>query len=119
MQKTFSKYTIVIISTAIFIILMINFCLMARSATSQQLETFRVKLEQVIRTVENNQKELNTIYENLDEDYLTRAKAAAYVLEIDEEVLNSTEELRRLAELLDVDEIHVIDERGVIERSSV
>ena len=42
---------------------------------------FSAKIEQVIHTLENNEEELALLNENLGEDYLTRARAAAYVLE--------------------------------------
>ena len=57
--------------------------------------------------------------ENLDEDYLTRAKAAAYVLDRQEEVSMDVQEMKYLANLLDVDELHMIDENGIIASASV
>ena len=57
--------------------------------------------------------------ENLDEDYLTRARAAAYVLDRIQEVSMDVSQMRYLADLLNVDEVHVIDENGYIVFSSV
>ncbi|KMZ52743.1 sensor domain-containing diguanylate cyclase [Dorea sp. D27] len=119
MQKIFKKYTIIIMSTAILSILVFNFFFSASSSRSRQLDTFNAKIDQVIHTMENNQEELASIKENLDEDYLTRAKAAAYVVEKNPGVLDSVEELTNLAALLDVDELHVTEADGVIRYSSV
>lgn len=119
MRKTFKKYTIIIITIAIFSILTINFYLSVNTLENQQLDTFNTKIDQVIHTMENNQAELDSIKENLDEDYLTRAKAAAYVIEKNPEVLDSVEELQNLAALLDVDELHVTESDGIIRYSSV
>ena len=119
MQKIFKRYTIIIMSTAILSILVFNFFFSASSLRGRQLDTFNAKIEQVIHTMENNQEELASIKENLDEDYLTRAKAAAYVVEKNPGVLGSVEELKNLAALLDVDELHVTEADGVIRYSSV
>lgn len=119
MQKIFSKYSIIIISSATFFIVAGNFCFQRYLLEKQQYNGFSDKIDQIIHTMENNQVELDAIKSNLDEDYLTRAKAAAYVLEQSEDLLQDEEKLQNLAELLDVDEIHVTDENGILIYSSV
>lgn len=119
MQKTFIKDTIYIITTAIFVILLVNFIFNLHLLESQQFNTFYAKTEQMIHTLENNQAELDLLRESLDEDYLTRARAAAYVLDRQEEVSMDVEQMQYLANLLNVDELHVIDENGIIVSSSV
>lgn len=119
MQKTFTKYTVFIMTAAIFLILFINFIFNLRLLESQQLDSFYAKTEQVMHTLENNQMELSLLKESLDEDYLTRAKAAAYVLDRQKEVSMDVEEMQYLGNLLNVDELHVIDENGIIVASSV
>ena len=119
MQKTFIKYTFYIITAAISIILFINFLFNIHWMKSKQFDTFYAKTEQMIHTLENNQAELMLVRENLDEDYLTRARAAAYVLENQQEVSVDVEELQHLAALLNVDELHIIDENGIIVSGSV
>lgn len=119
MQKTFIKYTFLIVTTAIFLILFINFAFTLHALESQKYDSFQTKIEQVIHTMENNQQELSVLNENLDEDYLTRAKAAAYVLDRQEEVGMDVNEMQYLAKLLNVDEVHIIDGDGMIASSSV
>lgn len=119
MQKIFMKFTIAVTSIAVFSILVINLAVKASSLEKQQLITFQSKIGQVIHTLKNNQAELDAIMRNLDEDYLTRAKAAAYVLDKNRAALNDTAELKNLASLLNVDEIHVTGKEGIIKYSSV
>jgi len=119
MQKTFIKYTFLIVTTAICLILFINFLFSLHSMEAQQFATFQAKIEQVIHTLESNQRELSLMNESLDEDYLTRAKAAAYVLDREQEISMDVAQLQYLAELLNVDELHVIDENGIIAAASV
>lgn len=119
MQKTFIKYTVCIITSAIFVIIIINFVINLHLLQSQQLDTFSAKIEQMIHTLENNQMELNLLKESLDEDYLTRARVAAYILDKQQEILMDVSQMQYLADLLDVDELHIIDENGIITAASV
>lgn len=119
MQKTFIRYTFFIITSAILVILFINFLFNLHWLEARQFEAFYEKTEQMIHTLENNQEELRLLKESLDEDYLTRAKAAAYVLDRQEEVSMNVEEMQYLAALLNVDELHVIDKNGIIVSGSV
>ncbi len=119
MQKTFIKYTFFIITSAIFLILFIHFRFSLYMLEEQQYNTFHAKTEQMIHTLENNREELQELNESLDEDYLTRARAAAYVMDIQEDISMSVWQMQYLARLLNVDELHVIDENGFIVSSSV
>ncbi|MDE7322581.1 MAG: sensor domain-containing diguanylate cyclase [Lachnospiraceae bacterium] len=119
MQKIFVKYTAIILTAAIFLILFINFLFSRHTLENQQLNTFHIKIEQIIHTLENNQAELELVNENLNEDYLTRAKAAAYVLDRQEESEMDVAQMQYLAKLLNVDEVHYIDENGMIVLASV
>lgn len=119
MQKVFIRYAAAIMTAAVFLIFVINGLFAIHSLESQQFNTFYTKSEQMIHTLENNQMELSIMKENLDEDYLTRARAAAYVLDRQEEVSMDVEEMQYLAALLNVDELHMIDENGIIESASV
>lgn len=119
MQKTFIKYTVAIVTSAILLILLINFLISGHTLEKQQFNTFYTKTEQVIHTLESNGMELELIKESLDEDYLIRARAAAYVMERQEEIVTDVPQMQYLAKLLNVDELHVIDENGMIISSSV
>lgn len=119
MQKTFIKYVLVIMTSAILLILVINTVLNMHTMEAQQFKTFRTKIEQMVHTLENNRTELALMNKNLDEDYLTRARAAAYVVDQQEEVSMDVSKMKYLAQLLNVDELHVIDENGIIVSASV
>ena len=99
--------------------MIINYVIASFSTNKQQVATFKAKINQIIHTVQENQVELKAIQRNLDEDYLTRARAAAYVIDQNPEIVEDVEELQNLSVLLNVDEIHVIDENGIIAYSSV
>lgn len=119
MQKIFIRYAIAIMTAASFLILFINFLIYWHTLEVRQFATFHTKIDQVIHTLENNRQELDLMNESLDEDYLTRARAAAYVLDREDVLSLSVVEMQYLADLLNVDELHVIDESGFIVAGSV
>lgn len=119
MQKTFIKYTLAVMTAGILLILGIDFLFTLRSLESAQYNTFHTKIKQVVHTLENNQMELSLMNANLDRDYLTRAKAAEYVLDRQRNISMDVSEMQYLAKLLDVDELHIIDEKGIIVSGSV
>ncbi len=119
MQKIFIKHVTAIMTAASFLILFINFLFYWHMLEVQQFTTFHTKIDQVIHTLENNRQELSLMKESLDEDYLTRARAAAYVLDREDVLSLSVVEMQYLANLLNVDELHVIDESGFIVAGSV
>ncbi len=119
MQKTFIKYTFFILTTAGSLILGIHFLFGVHMLEEQQYDTFHAKIEQMIHTLESNREELRQLNESLDEDYLTRARAAEYVLDRMKSVSMDVSQMQYLADLLNVDELHVIDGNGIIVSASV
>lgn len=119
MQKIFRKYTVMIITSAILLILIINSLFSMLLIKSQQLRAFNTKLDQIITTLEDNQVAETSINRTMGREYLTRAKAAAYAIKRDPSILTDTDELQQLSSLLSVDELHITDENGIIAYSSI
>lgn len=119
MQKIFIKYTSVIMTLGILLILSFNFGFTLHNLEKEQYDSFCGKIEQVVHTLETNRMELELMNENLDMDYLTRAKAAAYMMEHQEGLSMDVAQMQYLAALLDVDELHIIDDNGIIVAGSV
>lgn len=114
MQKIFVRYIAIVVAAALMLIFGLNWLLQGKNAETDMIKNADLKLEQISRTLDNNTLELENLKESLSEDYLTRAYAFAYIIQQNPEVLNSQEELQRITELLNVDELHVIDENGIL-----
>ena len=71
-----------------------------------------VRINQVREILEKNDKEIGELKEELKEDYFIRAKAAAYIVQNQPEVMGDLEEMRKIASLLQVDELHIFDTEG-------
>lgn len=119
MQKIFTKYISFVIMAALLMILGMNWGVQEYNARKQMVENSKIKLSQIAQTLETNEVELKNLKESLSEDYLTRAYAFAYIIKQNPDVLNSQEELTRIAQLLNVDELHVIDENGILYAGSI
>lgn len=119
MQSTFRRYLLTIMLIACTILLGVNYFLSGVNIRSQQRASFNTKLDQIIQTFQGNDVELEELEAATDEDYLTRAQAFAYIIQKNSHVLDSEEELEKIARLLNVDELHVTDENGVIKYSTV
>ena len=118
-QKIFTRYISYVVAVALLAILALNWGLQGRNARKQMVQNSALKLGQISQTIDNNEVELRNLKESLSEDYLTRAYAFAYIIEQNPSVLDSQQELERIAELLNVDELHVIDENGILFAGSI
>ncbi|MGM9571777.1 MAG: GGDEF domain-containing protein, partial [bacterium] len=69
------------------------------------------KIEQIL---EGNQKELKKIKTEYNQKCLYKAEAIAYIIQKHPAMLKNTEELKKIAQLIEVDEIHIFDSTGRI-----
>lgn len=71
-------------------------------------------LDRVVDVIEKNEEDEQELISSLKDDYIVRAKAAAYIIDAKPEAEQNTEELKKIAELISVDEIHLFDSTGKI-----
>lgn len=114
MQKIFTRYLFGVITVAFCAMMLAGWVVQSKNAQIHMIDNSRLKLMQVSQTLKANDAELDMLMDSLKEDYLTRAHAFAYIIEQNPEALNSPEELERIKVLLNVDELHVIDENGFL-----
>lgn len=119
MQKNFIKTISFIIPLAMIITVIIAFCF----ETNQAKGDAKIRVEEMFSDIDTlfmqNEKALAELKENLNKDYLTKSKAFAYIIDENPEILKSTDELNKACKALDVDEVHVTDDKGVIKYSNV
>lgn len=114
MQKIITRYITGVVLLSSLIILALSWKMGEYSAELSTNRNAQLKLEQLIQTLDNNKEELDNLTESLNEDYLTRAYAFAYIIQQNPNVLTSQQELERIKDLLIVDELHVIDAQGIL-----
>ncbi|MGN1090683.1 MAG: GGDEF domain-containing protein, partial [Huintestinicola sp.] len=60
-----------------------------------------------------------TLLASLKEDYMIRAKTVSYILEHHPDAEYNIDELKKIAELMGIDEIHIFDDKGTIYSGTV
>ena len=76
--------------------------------------TSEVMLDRVLTVLEKNDQNESDLIESLKADYIVRARAVSYILDAKPEAEFDVDELQRIAKLISVDEIHLLDQAGMI-----
>lgn len=76
--------------------------------------TSEVMLDRVLTVLEKNDQSESDMIESLKADYIVRARAVSYILDAKPEAEFDVDELQRIAKLISVDEIHLLDQEGMI-----
>ena len=73
-----------------------------------------VLLDRVVNVIEKNEQDEKDMIASLKEDYIVRAKAVAYIINANPDAEKNVDELKKIAKLMAVDEIHLLDATGKI-----
>ena len=119
MQKKFIKVASIIIALAMVVTLLIVFCFQSLLSYQDGRERLDYLMDDIERHLMENEEQIAQLKQTTNEDYLARTRAFAYMIQEDPTILESEQELNRIMTLLDVDELHVIDENGIIRWGTV
>ncbi|MBP3341249.1 MAG: diguanylate cyclase [Peptococcaceae bacterium] len=114
MQRLLSKYLVLVIAVILLPILFINTVLHMKSAEYTMQEESHIKINQIEKILIENDADMKELQAELGQIYLTRAEVAAYMLQNHPDHIGSSEEIDKIAQLLQVDEIHVFNKDGVL-----
>lgn len=78
------------------------------------MNTSTVLVNQLQALIENTKEQENSLIASLKDDYITRARAAAYIIDHNFRLETEISELNQVKKLLNVDEIHLFDSKGTI-----
>ena len=93
--------------------------MLTNSAREQAYRTAAVLADQVESILKSNDQKEASLTASLKENYISKAKAVAYILDKNPEIeLNIAEQIR-IAKLMSIDEIHIFDESGTIYAGTV
>ncbi len=119
MKKNFTKCLSVYMLAAFLVTVTAVFVLQTVVSQSNNTATGMAKLEDVKEKLAGNEENIRKLTENLSEDNLAKTRAFAYMIAASPSILNDTAELNRIKERLKVNELHVIDEDGIITESTI
>lgn len=118
MQKLLRRCVYAVTLTVMVIILAVNYYLSGVIGRNRQKTLFDGKLDQIVQLLERNEEELNEQQKSREEDYLNSAEIFAFMIAGNSSFLQQRRELLRIKDLLEVDELNVIDEYGILIYSS-
>lgn len=114
LKKIISRYmrriTCILVAVVLVVIIFIQVLNLQRQAYENSARTFG-QIEQLLK---RNQEDLNRIMIEYRGTCLNNAKAIAYLIQDNPAILGDVEELRKIAALMEVDEIHIFNEAGCI-----
>lgn len=114
LKRIISTYMYKIICILVAVVLAILVLIQVVSEQRNAYEESRRTISQIEIMLEENQQDLEEIKEEYNETCLCNAEIVARVIEGDPEILDDVDELRALAKLIGVDEIHIFDITGRI-----
>ena len=102
--------------TLVMVVILIAIVVLAQSLNVQYQARERadVMFQQIEQLLNENQTELEQVKEEYSQKCLNNAEAIAYIIESRPDVLEDIAELQKIADFMEVDEIHIFNEEGSI-----
>ena len=114
MKKSLLKMAIVMLVLTMVLVLALNLKVQWDLTHQKFQETSETMFEQVENLIRSNMEDIQEIRAEFSENCLESARVAAYVLQARPELAEDLAQLRALAKLLDVDELHLFDPEGKV-----
>ena len=114
MRKTFQKWLFLFVVVAFIVTFCISFSIESRQAKGNAVGLIRLKMEDARKQIVVNRENIATVRSIVDAAALAKARAFAKIVALQPSVLKRGEELEDIRRRLDVDELHVSDERGIL-----
>ena len=109
------------IATAVLYLILLAMCLnvLVRNDRKHFEDSSGILGTQIISYIRVNEQERDDLQASLKEEYISKAKAVAYILENTVDLETDSNELDRISELLGIDEINIFGQDGLIAYSTV
>ena len=118
MQKKFQKWLFIFISIAFLVTLTLSYFIQTRTAYKNAELIISLKIEDIKKEILTNQENLKTIRHESDSEAINKAKTLAWLLYSRPEIEKEQDTLVELLKILNVDEIDITNEKGIIVNST-
>ena len=119
MKKMFTKRLMVYMALAFVATIIFIFALQTIAAHNNNADSAVEKLEMVKEKLLSNDSEIEKLTKSLGENNLAKTRAFAEILANDETLLTDAKRLQEICDELMVNELHVIDAKGIITHSTI
>ncbi|HYH01695.1 MAG TPA: hypothetical protein VEC37_01195, partial [Bacillota bacterium] len=114
MRKVFLTWLLVFMTAAFILTFYTSYYVQSGQAYKNAEKLIYLKIDDVVKQIKINQKSLREIREESDSNALAKARSLAKMIEMNPAILRNFAQLEKIRLLLEVDEIHVSDNRGIL-----
>ena len=119
MKKNFTKRLSIYMLAAFLVTISAVFVLQTVVSQRNNTTSGMAKLEDVKQKLAGNEESIQKLTQNLSEDNLAKTRAFADLIAADNSIIKDTAKLNAVKDRLKVNELHVIDENGIITESTI
>lgn len=119
MKKMFTQRLFAYMLAALLVTITAIFVLQTVITQRNNTASSRAKLEDVREKLVSNEENIERLTNNLSEDNLAKTRAFADMLAADKTLARDTDRLNEIRDRLMVNELHIIDEDGIITSSTI
>ncbi len=119
MQRIIAKYLCIVMFVAMLFTVAVNYSILNDEVHDRTVENAKSKSRQIAQMLEQNEQELTMLEHELEDEYVTRCKTFAFLIKQNPGLLKNQKELEEVKVLLDVDELLVTDQNGIVQCSTV
>lgn len=114
MKKSFMGRVIGLVSLFMILFLLIQGVMQSYSSRKHFYQSADLSINQIHELLKRNEEGEINLRDSLKDDYIIRAQACSYIIENSNISEQDVREMKKIAELLEVDEIHLFDVDGSI-----
>lgn len=119
MKRIFTKRLFAYMLAALLVTITGIFVMQTAITQKNNTASSHDKLQNVKETLASNEDNISHLTNNVSEDNLAKSRAFADMLAIDPSISGNMAKLNKIKDRLKVNELHIIDENGIITSSSV
>lgn len=119
MKKMFAKKLCLYMAVAMVVTVFAIFNYQTLVNNMDNTESSNEKLDSVEEKLKSNEEEIEKLTTSLGENNLAKTKAFAHIIDIDPSIIDDRDKLKAVCDELMVNELHVIDEKGIITHSTI
>ena len=119
MKKIFTKNLCIYMVSALLVVVLGIFSMQTLTNQWANTKNSNDKLSLVKEKLAGNQQEIEHLKESMGEDNLSKTKAFAQMIQMQPSIIFDKTKLNELKEELNVNELHIIDENGIITHSTI
>ncbi len=119
MKKIFTKRLCVYMLAALIVTITAVFVLQTVITRRNNTESGRDRLRDVKEKLVSNAENIERLTNNLSQDNLAKSRAFADMLAMDKTLADDMDRLNEIKDRLQVNELHIIDEEGIITSSTI